>query len=284
MKEKAPHMPWYGREFYADENVLVMSLEQEAAYLRLVWNCWQEGSIPKDLAKLAAICKNMPLRKFERTIWPALIDCFSETADGRLVHQKVEDLRAAKDRFKTECSAAGKRGADARWRNQNSDGVSIGYPIDTLQKGDGVSMPVDCRLPIVDCRIPNTHTEPRAPKAADLSGQTSDRFEEFWESYPRKQRKDFACAQWVSVVTTENEAAVFDCLNRYLKSDEVARAVVMNPDKWLCEQHRNGWTGDWPAARVSGAPAETREQRRQAEIDRHWAAVGNQGSVTDGTR
>lgn len=70
-------MPWYGREFYADENVQVMTLDQEAAYLRLLWNCWQEGSIPADTAKLAAVCKNMPARKFAKDIWPALCGLFT---------------------------------------------------------------------------------------------------------------------------------------------------------------------------------------------------------------
>src|ERR1039457_5240199 len=96
-KERAPHMPFYGREFYGDENVLVMTLEQEGAYLRLLWNCWQEGSIPEDTTKLAAMCKNAPVKRFEREIWPTLGCLFVARHGGRLVHQKVELLRAKKE-------------------------------------------------------------------------------------------------------------------------------------------------------------------------------------------
>jgi hypothetical protein len=91
-------------------------------------------------------------------------------------------------------------------------------------------------------------------------GKTSQRFAEFWDLYPRKQRKDFACMEWLSVVTVANECEVFACLERYLASDEVARGVVANPDKWLYEQHRNKWTGTWPARRA-------RDSRQQEQAD-----------------
>ena len=90
-----------------------------------------------------------------------------------------------------------------------------------------------------------THNGARAT-VADMNGQASQRFEEFWNLYPRKQRRDFACSQWLSVVTTENEAIVFACLANYLASGDVDRGAVMNPDRWLYEQHRNQWRGTWP--------------------------------------
>ncbi len=95
----------------------------------------------------------------------------------------------------------------------------------------------------------------QALKAADLNGQTSQKFEDFWTRYPRKQHRDAACMEWLSVVTVESEPQVFGCLSRYLASDEVARGAVQNPEKWLYEQHRDGWAGDWPkfAPRVQDA-------------------------------
>jgi uncharacterized protein YdaU (DUF1376 family) len=115
MKEKAPHMPWYGREFYSDENVMVMTLEQEAAYLRLLWNCWQEGSVPSDIPKLAALAKNTVVGKFERSVWPALREMFMAREDGRLTHQKVEFLRAAKEDRRKASSEGGRLGNEKRW-------------------------------------------------------------------------------------------------------------------------------------------------------------------------
>ncbi len=86
----------------------------------------------------------------------------------------------------------------------------------------------------------------QALRASDLSGKISEKFEDFWKRYPRKQHRDAACMEWLSVVTVESEPRVFDCLARYLDSDEVSRGAVANPEKWLMEQHRDGWAGDWP--------------------------------------
>ena len=149
-------MPWYGREFYGDENVLVMTLEQEAAYLRLLWNCWQEGSIPVEIAKLAAICKATPVKRFEQNIWPALSGLFSSAA-GRLVHHKVELLRTVKEQRRTAWSEAGKRGNEKRW---GGDRVPDTDPIGSRPKGesgsDQVGISADCRLPIAEYQTPNT--------------------------------------------------------------------------------------------------------------------------------
>ena len=46
MDEKLPWMPFYGVLFYEDEAVNLMSLEEEAMYMRLLWRQWREGSLP----------------------------------------------------------------------------------------------------------------------------------------------------------------------------------------------------------------------------------------------
>ncbi len=102
-------------------------------------------------------------------------------------------------------------------------------------------------------------------RAADLNGQTSQRFDEFWNRYPRQQHRDAACHEWLSVVTVESEPQVFACLGRYLASDEVSRGAVANPEKWLMEQYRDGWAGTWPArAAPNGAP-KTKQQQQADE-------------------
>lgn len=104
--------------------------------------------------------------------------------------------------------------------------------------------------------IPDTHTQEAALRmapvrtllrAADLDGQVSQRFEELWRRWPRKEQRDRAAGDWVSFVTVENESAVMACAERYLASDEVARGVVKQFYNWLEQQHRDGWKGDWPA-------------------------------------
>lgn len=109
----------------------------------------------------------------------------------------------------------------------------------------------------------HTHTA-RAPIAADLNGQTSQRFPEFWQRWPRKQHRDAACRLWISVVSVEDEAAVFGCLDRFLASEQAARAIIPNPENWLLEQSRDRWQGDWPAR---ASPATERKSRQQENAD-----------------
>jgi hypothetical protein len=106
---------------------------------------------------------------------------------------------------------------------------------------------------------------PKRVSASDLNEATGKHFEAFWDRYPRKQRRDFACSQYLSLVTAAIEEQVFACLGRYLLSDEVARGVVQNPDKWLYEQHRNKWAGDWPKVRD---PPKSRQQESIEQWDK----------------
>ena len=223
-------MPWYGREFYADENVLVMTLEQEGAYLRLLWNCWQEGSIPADMAKLAAICKqpvnkyassfSIAASRFQRVIWPGIQDCFQSAPNGRLVHRKVELLRKAKEEHKVKCSEAGIRGNVKRW---GGDRVPDDDPINTRTEGDRSASLADCRLPIADYR----DTNPCAPDGAqgggvlELAPQKPERTDEvkiwfdseFWPTYPRKRAKPQGLkAARRHGKTAPVRAAIMECL------------------------------------------------------------------------
>lgn len=79
----------------------------------------------------------------------------------------------------------------------------------------------------------------------------SRRFDEFWERYPAKQHSEEARAQWNALVSESDEPKVFACLDRYLAADRVARGVVQNPENWLSDQHRGGWSGDWPKKKLS---------------------------------
>ena len=115
---------------------------------------------------------------------------------------------------------------------------------------------------------PYTHNA-RATLASDQKQKTPVRWEQFRERYPRKQHMNQAAQAYVSVVTGDNEPQVFACLERYLDSDEVARGVVQNPEKWLFEQAADGWAGKWPAknGHKSAPPTGPTEAMKLAEQD-----------------
>ena len=127
-----------------------------------------------------------------------------------------------------------------------------------------VTVTLQNRAEQIQSRAEQTHTaQPgiphgkngHAPTAADLNGQTSQRFEEFWLKWPRQCGRDSALHAWVSVVTRANEAAVFSCLERFLASGDAARGAIPNAGPstakpgWLLDCARDNWQCSWPPPR-----------------------------------
>lgn len=129
---------------------------------------------------------------------------------------------------------------------------------------DGQPLPLPLPLPLPE-PLPQPATCACAPSAADMNGQTSNRFDEFWLKWPRKASKDAAAMAWTSYVTVENEDKVFACLDRFLESGDVARGAVPfagpSRDKpgWLADCARDDWECDWPRAREQATGAHQKD-------------------------
>jgi hypothetical protein len=102
---------------------------------------------------------------------------------------------------------------------------------------------------------------------------TSQRFDELWKAYPKRFGKDSACRDWISEVTEENEDKVFACLQRYLRSAEVANGAVMNLGStmrdtgWIVKCARDDWESEWPPASTV-ANGRTKQQLQADAWDR----------------
>lgn len=247
-KEKRPYMPFYGREFYQDEKVLLMTLEQEGAFKRLLWNCWQERSIPSDLAKLAAICKNTPPKYFEKRIWPALKACFTPTEDGRLINNKIERVRQESQKYHDGQSERGKLGAEKRWRH-----------------GPRAAAQEPCNPEA--CASSNSTAEPEMPPDSPLW----QAWQRFVDRYPNRVEVDFAAQTWLSLVTSGviTEAAIPEIeagLSRWMKSDQWTRdegRFIPSPVKWLRDKR---WL-DHPPASAEAKVAERSAKRSRDGTD-----------------
>jgi uncharacterized protein YdaU (DUF1376 family) len=113
-KESRPAMPFYGKDFYGDVNVVLMTIAEQGMYLKMIWYCWSEGSVPDDPERLSRLFQ-VDRATFEKESFSKLRACF-EAADGRLVHRKIERIRAELDEFRNKKKRAGKKGAEKRWR------------------------------------------------------------------------------------------------------------------------------------------------------------------------
>jgi uncharacterized protein YdaU (DUF1376 family) len=246
MKEKAPYMPLYGREFYEDVNVLTQDLEEQGAYIRLIWVCWQEGSIPADVALLAAICNHTPVSRFKRKIWPKLCGLFESAPNGRLIHRKIESIRSGKESFRRKCSEAGKVGNERRWgKHRVPDQDPTETRLEPQSGSDRETVASDFRFPISDLQEERTNTC-ASQTDARVSGSTftsqKDWFEQWWPTYWLHRGKKDAYKVFCKLVRTEarfNEVMTATTAQRdeMLRRDPAHRPY---PATWL--RGSDGWT------------------------------------------
>jgi uncharacterized protein YdaU (DUF1376 family) len=116
---KAPAFQFYAAEYLADENVQLLSLEQEGIYIRLLAYCWREGSIPAEPEKLARLCKGCSVDSLT-----GVLDLFHPMGmDGRLSHRRLDDERIKHERYRLKQAMNGARGG--RPLKQNHDESQI---------------------------------------------------------------------------------------------------------------------------------------------------------------
>jgi len=109
-------MPLYWGDYLKDTGRL--TTEGHGAYLLLIADYWTSGApLPDDDAQLAAIAR-LPLAR-----WRALrrvLEHFFEVAEGYWRHRRIERELECANLLMSERSAAGKAGAEARWRHKHA--------------------------------------------------------------------------------------------------------------------------------------------------------------------
>ena len=120
MADKLPWMPFYGTDFYNDEAVRLMSLEEEALYIRLLWWQWREGSLPGDVGD----CQRLA----GESLSDRLIALFPVTrnADGRRRNPRLEAVRQEQLEHQNRRSQAGKIARQKQLEARNEIGQSPG--------------------------------------------------------------------------------------------------------------------------------------------------------------
>jgi hypothetical protein len=100
------------------------------------------------------------------------------------------------------------------------------------------------------------------------------RFDEFWDKWPRQVGRDAALSAWQSVVTPLNEGEVFDCLDRFLASRDFQNGAIPNAGPstgrsgWLFDCSRDNWRCNWPRARDPATQFKTKQQENADAWDR----------------
>lgn len=108
---KAPAFQFYPKDFLSDSNVVAMSMQERGVYITLICICWDDGSIPADVAALARLCATPP-KAFARC-WPAVSKCFKLAGD-RLIHPRLQRERQKQREFRQRQADASRKRWDSR--------------------------------------------------------------------------------------------------------------------------------------------------------------------------
>ena len=105
-----PAYQFYYNDFYGSTKVVLMSLEEEAAYQRLIAYQFDSGYIPADIKELAKICKNITPKKME-LMWIRIGPCFQPSdIPGQLINPRMDEIRRERLEYKQKKIAAGHTG------------------------------------------------------------------------------------------------------------------------------------------------------------------------------
>jgi uncharacterized protein YdaU (DUF1376 family) len=299
---KAPAFQFYAAEYLADENVQLLTLEQEGIYVRLLAYCWREGSIPADPAKLSRLCKNAPAEALA-----GVIELFIPGSDGRLLHRRLEDERQKQEEYRKAQAANGSLGGrPSKPKPDKSQQKGSGLSDESQQEGSGLSGESQTKAKkrsssassfssssasSSSSPIEDKGKEPKTPAGTALAVRAPSEFdlERVYKAYPRHIGKSAA----MNAIRAAVKATMKGTADRppcsvaeaveflHGKASKFAVSPAGNADKftpypatWFNQSRflddEKEWKGETNGTHTTAAvgPATIREQRSNDAIDR----------------
>jgi uncharacterized protein YdaU (DUF1376 family) len=184
--KNAPAFQFYARDWLADAEVRLLTLEQRGAYIDLLAYCWERDGLPTDAEKLRKLIG--ATSKEAARVLPAVLPFFTES-DGLYRNGKLDKVREKSDNHSAKQSARAK----SRWdKEKNATALPTRMPA--------------CNALIADAdanAVEDSNTSPARgrdlafPKPAnDLLGERCPSFVAFYSAYPKKSGRRDAYAAW----------------------------------------------------------------------------------------
>lgn len=257
MANELPYFKWYPADADTDEDFRAMTDAEVGFYLRCLNHSWLNKGIPADSKARARTLR--VTQSYGDKQWLTVGKRFEPSLDdpARLINtrQEIERERAltksrrATDSIRTRYERTYERSYERRTNE----------PPHALAGADCVS---DFAGSFLELNKKNSEAKPGIVRAS---------FAQFWlrwcELTKRKQRESYACQAWISVVEFDTEALALACLERYGASDEVRRGIVTNPDKWIFDQARDKFTGEWQSPDPLPPPNGSRSAKAKAVME-----------------
>lgn len=225
--------------------------EESGAYVRLLRYQWDNGGIPSDERKLAALLHTSLQRA--RAIWPTISGEFERCDDGLLRNPSLSGFMLNHAGKRGELSGRGRLGASARYgrsydySHSRSDSSSHGYGNGSLS-GSESSFPSEGSSEDL--------LNPTLGRLASAGGVADSGFDEFWLAYPRKVGKFNARKAWRQMAKLRPPlAAILERLSVLRSSPQWTKdggQYIPHPGTWL---RRGGWDDEPEGMRAATRPA-----------------------------
>lgn len=249
---KSPAFQFYPADFLADENVAMMTNQEIGCYIKLMCYCWREGSIPKEISKIAKLCGEDSLAMAE--LWRSISQCFTlAIADpSRLLHHRLEAERVKQENFRKERSESGKKGAEAKWAAASrEDSSAIAQPIAEHIANDSSSF-------------------------ASLSLTSSSSSSSKSKSKPTvANAPPFLLPDWVNsedwnlwLKTRKGKKMISEQMAAQIKKLDRWRSAGLDYGKALSDAAASGWLGLVEPVPRGGAPPTNQKQANRDNYDR----------------
>jgi uncharacterized protein YdaU (DUF1376 family) len=270
---KSPAFQFYAAEYLADENVQLMTLEEEGCYIRMLAYCWREGSIPADHKLLSRLCKNAceeVLTNVERRF---------EKQGTRLIHLRLELERKKQKNFNKKQRLAGIASGKARRQKKlhneppfNQRSVLVATKTNSSSSSSG-SLP-SADFEGIPARVALTEREEFARA----------QFEIFWIPYPNKIDRDIAQQTFLALSPIDQSKAA-ECIGLWAACEQWQESrYIPSPVKFLKNRRwevvppKNGGSND------SRQPVSKERQRVERSQQAIKNALGHRSRLADALR
>lgn len=211
-----PYMPLFTDAFISDTTHL--SAEETGAYIMLLMCAWRSPNcrLPNDDKRLARFARCTPARW--GNIKHVVLEFFTIEDDVWLIQKRIikEHIRLSKKQIIN--SDNGSLGGRPKSLKNNNVGKANGSESETQT--------------LSETKAKQKHTKP-IPKEEEYIDRNC-RFEEFWESYPKKVGKVAAKKAWDKAIKAHDPKTIIEAAKTYgLQQTGKSGSYIKHPQGWL---------------------------------------------------
>lgn len=171
---KSPAFQFYAADYLADEQVQLMTIEEEGCYIRLLAYCWREGSIPADQDAISKLCKGSKS-------FPVVVEqCFTVDPKNttRLINKRLRIEARKQEKYRRDKQRAGVESGKSRRKK----GIRAEQVFDSVQTKDEQKRTLQLSSsssssPSGVCEI---RKAPHAPNHKEAAKAIAGQIEEAW--------------------------------------------------------------------------------------------------------